>query len=327
MRSAVDQSLGRIPKVRAMKLGSNNQTVVPCIICGNLESDLFCRKDGMSYRACQSCRHVFVEAMASREEVAEGYRTRDSHHSSALKEKWDYSPIKEKMVYGPLLDKIGKLTNPGRLLDIGCSNGSFVHAAKRRGWDGCGAELETNSYELARARGVKVYNAELSELAFPNDSFSAITMWQVIEHVHSPGPLIAEIARILKPGGILALSTPNVSSLGWRLLGAEWGAVEPQVHLHLFRPGGLARLVNDCGLDTRLLRTLDIQPATVRQLVRKVKRERNPRHSISVARMADSLAESRIRFIFHIRRWANVPLNALRLGEDIYGYFAKPNGP
>jgi len=68
----------------------------------------------MSYRVCHSCRHVFVEAMVSHEEVIAGYRSRDSHHSSELKEIWDYSQIKDELVYGPLLDKIGRLKRSGR---------------------------------------------------------------------------------------------------------------------------------------------------------------------------------------------------------------------
>ncbi len=279
----------------------------------------------MAYLICRSCQHVSVENPLSEEDLSAYYRSRDSHHTSEVKIAWDYSESKRSLVYRPLLDSIGSLTPPGRLLDIGCSNGSFVSAACGAGWEGCGVELETKSYELARARGVNVYNAELSELAFPADSFSAITMWQVIEHLHSPRSLIAEIARILKPGGILALSTPNVKGIGWRLLRSEWGAVEPQVHLHLFNPTGLARLIGDCGLETQLLRTLDIQPATLRHLLRKAKRDRADRSSNSVAVMADSLAESRIRLIFRLRRWVNVPLNALGLGEDIYGFFAKPD--
>lgn len=298
-------------------------TTTTCVVCGGSESRQFCRKDGMAYRICGSCRHVYVENPLSEAALTDYYRCRDSHHSSEIKTKWDYSDTKRSLVYRPLLDRIGSLTPPGRLLDIGCSNGSFVSAACQAGWDGCGVELETKSYELAQARGVKVFNAELSELAFPADSFSAVTMWQVIEHLHSPRSLIAEVARVLKPGGILAISTPNVKGIGWRLLGSEWGAVEPQVHLHLFHPGSLARLINDCGLETRLLQTLDIQPATLRQLIRKVKRERRARPSNSVAAMADSFSESRIRLIFRVRRWANVPLNSLGLGEDIYGIFAK----
>lgn len=279
----------------------------------------------MAYRVCNACQHVFVENPLSAEALSNYYRSRDSHHTSESKTVWDYSEAKRSLVYRPLLDRIGSLTPPGRLLDIGCSNGSFVSAACRAGWHGCGVELETKSYELARAQGVNVYNAELSELAFPANSFSAVTMWQVIEHVHSPRSLIAEIARILKPGGVLALSTPNIKGIGWRLLRGEWGAVEPQVHLHLFHPAGLARLINDSGLKTRLLRTLDIQPATVRQFLRKMKRDRTTQPSNSVATMAGSLAESRLRLIFRVRRWVNVPLNALGLGEDVYGFFTKPD--
>ncbi len=97
-----------------MVLPSNYQVTLKCAVCSSPESGLFCRKDGMSYRVCHSCRHVFVEAMVSHEEVIAGYRSRDSHHSSELKEIWDYSQIKDELVYGPLLDKIGRLKRSGR---------------------------------------------------------------------------------------------------------------------------------------------------------------------------------------------------------------------
>ena len=310
-----------------MVLPSNYQATQKCAVCSSPESGLFCRKDGMSYRVCHCGRHVFVEAMMSHEEVIAGYRSRDSHHSSELKEKWDYSPIKDELVYGPRLDKIGKFTRPGRLLDIGCSNGSFVYAANRRGWDGCGIELETGSYNLARRHGVEVYNRELSESAFPENCFSAVTMWQVLEHVRDPKPLVSEIVRVLKPGGVFALSTPNIESIGWWLLREDWGAVEPQVHLHLFRPDGLSRLVNACGLETRSIQTMDILPATVKRVLRKLKRSATPDTRNVVAAMANSLPEAKVRFIFTARRWLNVPLNISGLGEDIYGFFTKLGRP
>ena len=133
------------------------------------------------------------------------------------------------------------------------------------------------------------------------------------------------LARGLEPGGILALSTPNVGSIGWWLLREDWGAVEPQVHLHLFRPDGLSRLVNACGLETRSIQMLDIQPATVKRVLRKLKRGATPEARNSVAAMADSLSEAKVRFVFGARRWLNVPLNMWGLGEDIYGFFTKPD--
>lgn len=302
-------------------------TTTTCVVCGGSESRQFCRKDGMAYRICNSCRHVYVEEPLSEAALTDYYRCRDSHHSSEIKTKWDYSAIKDELVYGPLLDKIGRLTKPGRLLDIGCSNGSFVCAANGRGWEGCGIELETGSYNLARSHGIEVYDKELAELGFPDSSFSAVTMWQVIEHVLDPRPLIAQVARVLEPGGVFALSTPNIESIGWWLLRADWGAVEPQVHLHLFRPNGLSRLVNACGLETRSIQTLDIQPATVKRTLRKLGRGAAPEAKNSVAALADSMSASKVRFVFSARRWVNVALNRLGLGEDIYGFFTKLDGP
>ena len=70
---------------------------------------------------------------------------------------------------------------------------------------------------------------------------------------------------------------------------------------------------------------LDIQPATVKRVLRKLKRGATPEARNSVAAMADSLSEAKVRFVFSARRWLNVPLNMSGLGEDIYGFFTKPD--
>jgi len=89
----------------------------------------------------------------------------------------------------------------------------------------------------------------LEQQKFPAESFDAVTMSHVIEHVPEPIQTLSECARILRPGGRLFLWTPNHSSLGCRVFGKHWRGLEPPRHLHLFSPRSLKSLLNKAGLN------------------------------------------------------------------------------
>jgi len=102
----------------------------------------------------------------------------------------------------------------GRLLDVGCATGVFLDIARKRGWDTCGVEISKYASQYARdSFALKVQTGTLEEADFPADYFDVVTMWDVVEHVVDPDGTIAEVYRVLKPGGIILILTPNQSSL------------------------------------------------------------------------------------------------------------------
>lgn len=129
---------------------------------------------------------------------------------------------------------------PGRLLEVGCGNGRRLVQMRARGWEVEGQEVDPKAAAHARsAHGVTVHLGPLEDMSFPNDSFDAVIMNHVIEHVHDPVALLAECYRIMKPGGLLVAVTPNVESYGHKRFGASWRGLEPPRHLHLFSVGTL----------------------------------------------------------------------------------------
>jgi SAM-dependent methyltransferase len=296
-----------------------------CLVCKGTRHRVLCRKQEQNYLRCLDCRHVFVEHVVDQAQVRRLYQKRTSHHGSEEKLKWDYSEIKRELVYQPLLSRLSRYSSSGRLLDIGCSNGSFIKSAQQDGWDVCGIELETSSYEIAKTHELSVYNNDLLSMEFPENFFQVVTMWQVIEHLEDPQTILREIYRILVPGGVFALSTPNIDSIGWLLLKGKWGAVEPGVHPHLFTTKGLCKIVVTCGFSICFLQTLDIKPATVKGYLQRLKGQEEPdgKQARSVARLANLQSERKMRGMLRLRHLANIPLRVLRLGEDIYAIFRK----
>lgn len=122
----------------------------------------------------------------------------------------------------------------GRLLDVGFGTGSNLRRMQELGWQVEGVDVDENAVRNARAKGLRVHLGSVAEQKFPDNTFEAVTMSHVIEHVPNPIGLLRECYRILKPGGRLLVVTPNASSWGHRLYADAWLGLEPPRHLHIF---------------------------------------------------------------------------------------------
>lgn len=139
---------------------------------------------------------------------------------------------------------------PGRLLDIGCGNGDFLVQAKAAGWQVFGQEFDATAAGIAGSKtGSEVRVGSLHDVAFDADSFDAVTMSNVFEHVPDPRETLAEIRRILKPNGTLVSLSPNPESHLHRKYGEHWRGLEIPRHLYLFPPGAKKALCAQAGFE------------------------------------------------------------------------------
>lgn len=138
---------------------------------------------------------------------------------------------------------------PGRMLDIGCGNGEFLYRMKGRGWSVEGLDFDIQAARFAGEKyGIEVRCGKLEEIGYPEGVFDAVTMKHVIEHVFDPVATLCEVYRILKPGGIIVVMTPNAGSLGLRTYGPNWRGLEPPRHIQLFPPRALDAVACKAGL-------------------------------------------------------------------------------
>jgi SAM-dependent methyltransferase len=143
---------------------------------------------------------------------------------------------------------------PGRLLDVGCATGQFLSHMREAGWEVTGVEFSPHAAAFARQQyGLDVRTGTLENVVLPEASIDVVTMWDVLEHVPDPKGTLKEIARILRPGGLLVVSTPNPTSLEARLFGPHWIGWERPRHLHIFPPNLLRHYVDDAGFTTESL--------------------------------------------------------------------------
>lgn len=146
----------------------------------------------------------------------------------------------------------------GRLLDIGCAEGAFLDVARAAGFEAFGTEL--SSYGAARTAlrlGIPVHCGELTSARFATGSFSAVTLWHVLEHLVDPGETLAEARRILEPGGRLVVAVPNrrcpVFRAAYRLARGEalhlYRPDDREQHLHHWEPRSLGAALTHHGFD------------------------------------------------------------------------------
>lgn len=157
----------------------------------------------------------------------------------------------------------------GKLLDVGCGGGRFLNRIKKRGWQVEGIDFDEQATKKVTTRyGITTHVGDLSQCALPANSFDVITMSQTIEHLYDPNATLRESLRILKPGGLLVMTTPNVNSLSATEFGAFWRGWEAPRHLQLFSVESLQQLTQNAGFEVIEARTYSAGSAVVYRVSR-----------------------------------------------------------
>ena len=152
------------------------------------------------------------------------------------------------------LGKIRELCPPGgSILDIGCADGGTLRALTDGGWKLFGIEpspaLAAASNAFCQEYGGRVETATAVDGLpnFPEKHFDLVVMRSYLEHEAHAGPVLREVARVLKPGGRALIKVPNAGCWSARLRGARWPGVRHPDHVNYFTPRHLLRLLESCG--------------------------------------------------------------------------------
>jgi 2-polyprenyl-3-methyl-5-hydroxy-6-metoxy-1,4-benzoquinol methylase len=156
-----------------------------------------------------------------------------------------------------------------RVLDVGCGRGYTLHTLKSMGADVHGTQL---SAPAARAAidligADRIFVGELAEARYPTDAFDCVTLWHVLEHVSRPLETLAEVSRIVTPGGLVYIEVPNAGGWAARTFGADWLAYDIEHHVSHFTPATLVAFARRVGLE-RAREThwsLEYSPVTLTQ--------------------------------------------------------------
>jgi 2-polyprenyl-3-methyl-5-hydroxy-6-metoxy-1,4-benzoquinol methylase len=202
---------------------------------------------GTTLWRCRSCELYqygnFVDPVAYEGEYHQGYSLR-------LRRK-RLSAASRLSRVAPLVD-----CRRPRMLDVGCSVGATLLAARQRGWEAVGVDVSRDAVDLCRREGLECRTVDDFDLPFPDESFDVLTAWHVIEHVQDVRWTLREWRRVLRPGGVLAMETPDASSRMVRRRGTKYRRFWAPEHTYTFTPDTLARFVDRAGFEQLPLPTL-----------------------------------------------------------------------
>lgn len=174
----------------------------------------------------------------------------------------------------------------GRILDIGCGNGDFVSAMKRRGWESEGVELSPDSREKLSKRGIRCHAPDDMQ-HLPDASFDVITLWHVLEHLPEPQTVVRTIHRLLKPHGICIIAVPNAASPQAQRDGALWFGHDVPRHLWHFSPATLTTTLTGGGLAVETIRPMSIDALVIKLFITLLQKRKDAVREICVSTWRD----------------------------------------
>jgi len=222
-----------------------------CLLCGSHERSVLFRKEGFDFLRCHICSFIYANPQILEDKLMRSYE------DSSANDAWiDVLLSSVNMQYDVIkfnngLNRIESVTGgTGRVLDVGCSIGLFLKSAKERGWEAIGLEMNSRAVQYARENwALEIKKSLLHEAAFADESFDAVTLWGVLEHLKRPVQVISEVYRILKPGGVLLTFCPNVESLVCRVLHERTSCFDGRNHCGYFSPASASFLLKKCGFE------------------------------------------------------------------------------
>ena len=237
----------------------------PCPTCAGTAVKAELSKDHMTLVRCGVCDLVYVNP------------TFDENHYQSVYASAEYQEIVRDLgvsSHGYRVQRFGtervvlmemrlqrRDGQPVRYLDVGCSTGFVVEAARDRGWNATGIDLNPSAIEFGRSRGLDLRTVSLEGAGFGAASFDAISLFDVLEHLIAPARTLRLCIDLLAPGGILFMYVPNYDSASRLLMGSAAHFIWPTHHLNYYTPSTMRDLMSRNGLTTEFVATegLDIQ--------------------------------------------------------------------
>jgi protein O-GlcNAc transferase len=196
----------------------------------------------MIWHECGACHHVFTEGYFGDDALAVLFG--DTHQNQTV----GHDMERQRAISARMVERVARHVSSGDWLDVGFGNGSLLFTAEEWGYRPVGIDLRKDGVAMMRKLGYEAHCIDLETLA-EDGRFSVISMADVLEHMPFPKNGLAAAHRLLRPGGILFLSMPNMDSMVWKLLhvnnvNAYWGEIE---HYHNFGRKRLYALLEEHG--------------------------------------------------------------------------------
>jgi SAM-dependent methyltransferase len=186
----------------------SRETFLPsCPICGAVEASEVITFPELRFGRCTGCGLIYKQEQVPG--LGEGYEEKYFRFNRAgYLRRWDHRVRKCRR---QILACLEFAPHARSLLDVGCSAGYVLEAAKSLGLSEMGLDLSEFAVQLCRERGFQAERGSLAKMPFPDASFDIVTAKHTLEHIESPMDGLREIHRVLRPGGVAFLIVPDAA--------------------------------------------------------------------------------------------------------------------
>jgi SAM-dependent methyltransferase len=207
---------------------------------------------------CLSCGQIMQNPLPTAAQLSKGYSAQYAPYRPAWKEPG--KPLWKLLRDLTTARRMRRLQTFGtgqRLLEVGCGAGDFLHAANRAGWQVSAVEYSSVLAEaLSTELGFDVRAGDLAPGVWQEQSFDAVVMWSVLEHLQDPLAALRIASSYLKPGGKLFIQIPTLYGIRRGLRFRDyWALLDLPRHLSFFDKPLLADLCRRAGLELTVFET------------------------------------------------------------------------
>ena len=231
-----------------------------CPVCESASSTFFANNDNLDYVQCDECSLIYMNPAPTSEAVDKGFQGEDAllmEYFNIIRKYKTGIPERQDPLSDNKLKDIYRLKQNGRLLDIGCSVGDFLHKA-RHFYDVEGLEINPLTSRIAEKDFV-VHKKYLHELDL-GKRYDVVTLNQILYGIPDPASLLKDIGKILKDDGVLYINTPNSDSYAMELFRGKSNHLFGYTTLNVFNKHSLEECARKAGFYLASFRTewLDI---------------------------------------------------------------------
>ncbi len=222
-----------------------------CPVCTMDNYRTIFSKEGGSYVKCLSCGMVYLNPVFTDDALKDYYEKNHSVQAEIVEESDSFY----ENLYNQGLDNIERFCKPGNILDVGCSSGVFLDLSRKRNWLTSGIELNIQEFNMALKKGHTVYNTLLENIRF-DMKFSAITLWDVFEHIKDGDFYLNMMKSLLLEKGVIFMQIPSSDSLAAKILQEKCNMFDGLEHVNLYGVNTIRLLADRCGLDILDIKTV-----------------------------------------------------------------------
>jgi len=225
-----------------------------CNLCGSGKAHIKYEIDDFHIVRCSRCDLIYVAEELGNQELAAYYS--EAYYTGAQSKGYaDYVGRRElrKAYFRSAMPTIKHhlASEVPRVLDVGCATGFFLEVAHEQGWKAQGVEVSTYAAEYARSQlSLDVLTGTLADVKLPASTFDLITLWDVIEHVPDPFETLTLVYDLLRPDGLVIISTGDASGVTARFYGRRWALLAPPGHLFYFSRKTLFSMLRRTGFES-----------------------------------------------------------------------------